>query len=250
MNQKKVKKQINKINSFFDSIIADEEVSKIEKDLLLNYVRKLYETILDEPTASKNRSEKKSSAPAPEKKQTTKQDAPTITAEPTASEPVVTERKPFERVKKEITTPTSTEPIAIQQEETIVAEPIVQETIIQVPSTTTSNTLNVPDELSDNMQAIFLQSRGSELSDRLSNLPIKDLTKSMGINERVLTINELFGGDSNKLNSVLQDLNGLSSYDQAKAYLLENVAHEHNWDTADKYKKAIKFVKLVQRRYS
>ena len=47
MNHKKIKKQINKINSFFESITADDEISKIEKNLLLSYISKLYESILD-----------------------------------------------------------------------------------------------------------------------------------------------------------------------------------------------------------
>ena len=47
MNHKKIKKQINKINSFFESITTDDEISKIEKNLLLSYISKLYESILD-----------------------------------------------------------------------------------------------------------------------------------------------------------------------------------------------------------
>lgn len=232
MNHKKVKKQINKINSFFDSITADEEISQIEKDLLLSYVRKLYESILssEEATAPKPKKVSKQSV----SKKTTKR----ITR--VAPEPVVEtviERKPFERepevitVEEPTTVAPAAAPIASQPEVAIVdAEPAPV--------------------LSENMEMIFTKPSSKEISDKLSNLPIKDLTKSMGINERMFTVKELFGGDQKLFTSVMKHLNGLDDFDEAKSYLIQGVASEMKWDDANKYKKAVNFVKLVQRRYS
>ncbi len=98
-------------------------------------------------------------------------------------------------------------------------------------------------------EELFEQPEARELSDRLSSLPIRDLHKSMGLNERVFTINELFGGDQNAFNLTLDMLNSFSNFEQAKAYLSENIADQYNWASKRKRAKAKSFVKLVRRRY-
>jgi len=242
MNHKKVKKQINKINSFFDSITADEEVSKIEKDLLLSYVRKLYEAIADNEVAQSNKSAKSvANIPSPS---TQTAEIKEETVEEVIETPTIIERKPFEKTAMVQETPDVTE----------VPKPAkaVKEVIQAVtPSNPVAEVIDIPSlELSENMISIFEQASGNEISDRLGNLPIKDLTKSMGINERMFTVKELFGGDQEKFKSVLNDLNGFKNFEEAKSYLIEGVASELNWDESSKYKKALNFVKLVQRRYS
>ena len=48
MGFKRVSKLIEKINVLHDSLLSiDEEMSSIEKDLLLNYIRQLYEQVLE-----------------------------------------------------------------------------------------------------------------------------------------------------------------------------------------------------------
>lgn len=91
---------------------------------------------------------------------------------------------------------------------------------------------------------------GKELSERLSQTPIADIKKAMGINERVLTLNELFGGDQAAFDETLTALNGFSSYDQAKNYLASTAAPKFNWTEKEKKKKAQAFAKLVWRRYA
>lgn len=245
MNHKKVKKQINKINSFYESITADDEVSKIEKDLLLSYIRKLYEAVTDE--------NKDSVKPEKQVKRTAPKVVESVKAEPQVAEkiveevvkpPVVVERKPFEKA--------APVEVAAPVEEVAKVAPTAQ--VSQAASAsneqvvTAANTIK--EDLSENMINIFEQASGNELSDKLGSLPIKDLTKSMGINERMFTVKELFGGDQNLMNTVLSDLNGMSNFEEAKSYLISGVAKDLEWDSASTYKKAINFVKLVQRRYS
>lgn len=237
MNHKKIKKQIKKINSFFESITADDEISKIEKNLLLNYISKLYESVLDydeniAPKPVKSQKPKKEASSPVQKKQDEPIPAPV--------------RKPFERAE---TIEPAVETIPVQQvvEKVIEAEPI-KETIIESVPAEIIETSKI--ELSGKMASIFEHTGGNELSDRLGNLPIKDLTKAMGINERMFTIKELFGGDQEKFKTVMSTINSLSGYEEAKEYLLNGVATELEWDSEENYKKADKFVKLVQRRFS
>lgn len=243
MNHKKVKKQINKINSFFDSITADDEISKIEKDLLLSYIRKLYETVIDE--ASPSPSEKTTHHEKPIKTETSDlaAQAKVEAVEEVIEAPVIIERKPFEKAIVAETPKVTAEKLA--------PAPTAEALQAVSPSSTVAEVIDVaPQDLSDNMIFIFEQDSGNEISDRLGNLPIKDLTKSMGINERMFTVKELFGGDQELMKKVLNDLNGMKNFEDAKSYLIGGVAKDLEWDSSSKYKKASNFVKLVQRRYS
>lgn len=240
MNHKKIKKQIKKINSFFESITDDDEISKIEKDLLLSYIRKLYESVLDHDdyVVAKPLKEAKPSKPAPVKKK-----APAA----------VSKRKPFERTEMVETIVEEVKSTLPAQEEVVkeavtAKAPAVPEKTTKAHASVGLETSKV--EMSDKMASIFEKSGVTEISDRLGNLPLKDLTKAMGINERMFTIKELFGGNQDKFKTVMSDINKLSGYDEAKEYLISGIATELEWDSESNYKKADKFVKLVQRRFS
>ncbi|MCB0643443.1 MAG: hypothetical protein KDC44_17455, partial [Phaeodactylibacter sp.] len=105
-------------------------------------------------------------------------------------------------------------------------------------------------EIPEDVEELFESSKAKELSEKLGELPIPDLTKAMGLNEKIFTINELFDGDQNKFNSVLQVLNGLHTYEQAKEYLVSEVVDTFDWTDKSKKKKAKNFIKLIRRRYN
>lgn len=106
--------------------------------------------------------------------------------------------------------------------------------------------LQIPEELLE----LFDINVSAELSDRLANAPIADLTKAMGINEKMFTVKELFGGNQDEMNNILSALNGLNQFDEAKEVLMHSVAQKYNWTNSDKIKKAKNFIKLVKRRYN
>ena len=54
-------------------------------------------------------------------------------------------------------------------------------------------------KVSEELEDLFEFKQAKDLSERLSQSPIKDLTKAMGINERFLTTNELFDGNGDAL---------------------------------------------------
>jgi len=47
----------------------------------------------------------------------------------------------------------------------------------------------------------------------------------------------------------MASLNKLDSLEQARDYLVTNVAIDQNWASKDKIKKVANFVKLISRRY-
>jgi len=89
----------------------------------------------------------------------------------------------------------------------------------------------------------------SDLSEKLELVPIKDLRAGMGLNEKILAQNELFGGNRDIFEQVLNDLNQCSGMEAARHYLVQNVIRKFGWDQPDKLRFVESFLKLVQRRH-
>jgi hypothetical protein len=89
-----------------------------------------------------------------------------------------------------------------------------------------------------------------ELLEIRSQMPIKDLTKVMLSREKRSTIKDLFGGDDKAFDATLKTLNTFKSYNQAKAYLSDNIAAKYAWLDKSRKDKASDFIILVRRRYN
>lgn len=141
-------------------------------------------------------------------------------------------------------------PIVIEEDEIIEDEIVEEELVVEeeVPEIK-EEIAPVTPEYDEELLALFEDATGNELSDRLSQLPLKDLTKAMSINERIFTIKELFGNDKEEYQNMMTALNGLGSFEEAKQILLGSVATKYKWGSKGKMKKAIGFIKTVRRRY-
>lgn len=89
-----------------------------------------------------------------------------------------------------------------------------------------------------------------ELSEKLSELPIPDLRKAIGLNDKLLLTRELFGEDNSAFDKAIDTLNGFSNMDQAKAFLLDHCVMRYRWTEKKRLEIAKKFIKLVRRRYT
>lgn len=238
MNLDKVEKQLRKISNMVASLKEDDQVSAIERDLLLSYTRSLYEKMLGDEGATP-----KSENPAI----IVEQPSPARQAKPTQSSRPMME----EIVKEEIDQPVMPVEEVKPPVENIVPAVTATPQSVSNGSAATATTVVVEEEdMPQSMKEIFSESRINELSDKLSHSPIKDLSKSMGINEKIFTIQELFGGDSNLFTTTMSRLNQFENFNDAKSYLVKGVAKDQRWDEGDKQKKAINFIKLVQRRFA
>lgn len=84
------------------------------------------------------------------------------------------------------------------------------------------------------------------LAARLQRKPINDLTTAIGINDKFLLLNELFGGSMERYNKCIRALNNFSTLLGAKTYM-EEMQVEFQWDCqSDAYKK---LDDLVERRF-
>lgn len=229
MNINKIEKLHRKIGQLIQSIREDDAPSAIEKDLLKSYIRNMYEHVLfDKKKDHSGSTEYKTSEVVNQRKEEVKQE--------------VVENSSFsldQVVKEEVVSQSIPEPAPIPVTPPPTPQ-VVEEVVAAIPK------VEIPDELDE----LFAHADVSELSDRLSRTPIDDLTRCMGINEKIFTMNELFGGDSSLFNNTMSDLNNLDSLDQAKDYLVEKVALEQGWADPGKIKKADKFIKLISRKYN
>ncbi|WP_235296470.1 hypothetical protein [Portibacter marinus] len=226
MGLKRVSKLIEKINVLHDSLLSiDEEISSIEKDLLLNYIRQLYEQVLE------------------------------IGAEDDRHiEPVKLAKEVIDLPEKEdvVIHPAVEEIADIPTEDTFKVAP---QTMPKIHQMDTKSEVEVLDEpitmkgINEELVAMFEMKEAKDVSEKLRSTPIKDLNTAMGINDRFLTVNELFGGDANAFKSCVDHINQMESYEEAKSYLLSDVAQKYDWSAAERLKKAAGFITLVQRRF-
>ncbi len=250
MNIDKAKILLDKINVLMRSIaVAPDQVAEIEKDLMKNYIRQLYESVLEEDGVVV----KTPSKPLPTKKKPTPK--PVViepVAEPEivpvqAAEPVV--------VPTPVPAPKPTPPPPPPVPEPVIEMEVVEPTPAPAPTPKpkpASKPVFVPTSTGVNpdLEEIFNLPNATDLGEKLSQSNIKDLTKAFSINDKILTIKELFGGDNALFQDTLKALNKMSSFDEAKNYLMANVASKNNWDKASKQKKAKVFAKLIKRRFN
>lgn len=90
---------------------------------------------------------------------------------------------------------------------------------------------------------------GKELASHLSNLPVKDLNDALGLNEKVLLMNELFDGVNEKFYQTLEKINQMPDFDTAKQYLNQEVVGVYGWMSSEKISRAKQFIKLVRRKF-
>lgn len=120
--------------------------------------------------------------------------------------------------------------------------------VIKVNSKTESkpSAVNTPaDEVND----LFLFNEAKELLDKLRTTPIADITKAFNLNERLMYSKELFSNNQAEMNLILQKINQLSSFDEAKKLLIDEVIYKYGWTENNKKKLAKEVIQVIKRRY-
>ncbi|MEL6923906.1 MAG: hypothetical protein AAFO94_07645 [Bacteroidota bacterium] len=243
MDLQKAKILLEKINALHKSMSMDaNNVAAIEKDLMLNYLQQLYACYLSEnkPTTH-NAPERKftRSTPTPTPKTSSRPAPPSVpkvervVETPPPPPPVEAKAKPVERPSTPPPPPVAKEVPAAKKEKVVKTERPVVATVSAGES-----------------DGLFEHTAAKELSEKLSAMPIKDLSKAMGLNEKLLTINNLFDGDNTVFNETMSALNGLSNFAEAKTFLQNHVIGKYDWTNKAKKTKAKEFIKLIRRRYN
>lgn len=244
MNLEKTSIILKKINRLHDLINAIGEASSTETDLLKAYVIDLYEAVAMSDIAEvkdlereemEKKLKKQKKVEKKIKKKVLKKETEKVeeAIEETEEEE---EEEMIEEIEAEVKEAIKIAAEVEEEEERVIAK--------------APKLKKVKSEYSSELIELFDLHESSELSDKLANAPIKDLTKAMGINERIFTVNELFGGKQDEMTNILSALNGLDTFGEAKTVLMDSVAQKYNWTEGSKLKKAKNFIKLVKRRFN
>ena len=252
MNLTKAKILLDKINRLYTSMSLDEDnVATIEKDLMRDYVKQLYEAFLQEnsvaavPAKPKKVRPRPTYTPAPAPVVRKKVEVVTPPPPPPVVEEVTVPVIKAAPVSKVVPPPPPPKVVATPPPPPPVVESTPAPVAVQKPRKVTPTTVVDP-EHADLFQ---VSTDAKELSEKLGQTRINDLNNAMGLNERIFTVNELFGADNSLYRNVIRDLNGLNSFEEATAYLSTNIAEKFNWTHKNKRNKAKNFIKLVRRRY-
>ena len=92
------------------------------------------------------------------------------------------------------------------------------------------------------------QSGTSRIAESMKHQPIRDLRTAIGINERFIFTQFLFGNNAEQFSRTLDHLNNFSSWEEAKGYLDAEVVPKYGWNSSLNTVRT--FVELVARRYS
>lgn len=87
------------------------------------------------------------------------------------------------------------------------------------------------------------EKQGVFLSDLLEKKNLSDFRKAFSLNDRFRFRRELFGGDEEKMNKAITDLNDIHSYEESVTYL----NNELKWNIEDEA--VADFIKLLEKRF-
>ena len=233
-------------------------ISSIDKDLILEKIRKVYETVLSNKAVSKTTEIITKSKPQvpiikPVKKE--------VVAEPVKPVENVNDslidfsEKPAEKIESTVNEKKQTNaiptlfevepivsPTAIKEEDTIPVKKEKTETLKQNPSSKTISD-HYRESKSQTVSDLMSKFNTNDISNKQNLKPIKNLKSAISINDRIMFTNELFDNDPDFYNEVIEKINGMNDLNEALEYL----GIEINID--DDSEAVKKFIELVHRRF-
>jgi hypothetical protein len=99
------------------------------------------------------------------------------------------------------------------------------------PATLFENATDRPHQPEETLLDRLSRSKDEKtLADKFSSLPVSDLKKSIGINEKFKFINELFGNDTEEYNRFIEKLNSCTSSEEATRLVNDEYAIRWGWN--------------------
>ena len=110
------------------------------------------------------------------------------------------------------------------------------------------------DETPDNQSTekyyeLFVSWQKEAKNDPLSNTKIDSITGSLGLNDKIRVINDLFHADKSLFQSAIEQIESVESGDEARKILSE-IAVKNNWEKVDDFELIEEFARLVNRKFA
>jgi hypothetical protein len=231
MAQSPADRLISRITALHKSLQLDDggKLSTMERDLMLGYLREIYEIY-----ATHQEGKPYTPPPAPSPPPVRPQPIAAPAPRPAPAPAVVP--TPAPPVAPVVTPPP---PVAPTPPQVVVAPPPpTPQPVTPQPAT--------PQPASGDLRALFVD---DATAGRFGRQSLADLTRALTINNRVLFSRDLFGDDNDLLNTSMRTLNIAGSFSVAQP-TLESIASRFNWTEEDKIETAKEFIELVRRRYA
>ena len=245
MNLTKAQRLLIKIQAFLENGNGNE-LSRLENDLLKSYIIQLYEAVTSDEKEHVPDLPKFVETHAP--KVHFVEPPPVHVPEPPKMEPfryvppdpIVAKIK---EIPVEITTPVA-EPIVMTPKPVHfpIAEPVIETTPAYKP-------IPLPTNEVEAIEKLFALPVNKDMPSRFSHVPIDSIESAMGLNERIFTLNDLFGGNKGLFDATCTQLNALSSFSEAKTLLINGPARQFKWSDPERLKMAEEFIRILVRRY-
>lgn len=234
MHANKSLKLLKKINSVFHTLMEDPtSVSALEKELLKSYIVQFYDAVTDSEVEQL----------APQKKIKITKDVKSVNQEQAA---------PVHPAPDASGPASSASPVSNDEKEAEVTPTISTATILSEEASVSTNkpeeAQNQSSQETDLLAPIFEEVYQSRSTSHIGERLISDMKKSMGLNDKLLFANVLFGGNQSLLLESLDELNKVSDLAEAKVYL-NALAKEHDWTHKGKQSSVSKFISLVVRKF-
>lgn len=229
MPQSPADRLINRITALHRSLQLDDggKLSTMERDLMLGYLRELYEIYASHQEGKPYAPPPVAPVPAPAKPV----EVPTPPKPAPVPAPPVVNTPPPPPVAPPPVTPPPVAPI-----------PVAPPPVAPPPAAAAAPTLSAS---SPAVRALFVDDAPAS---RFGRQPLSDLAKGLTINTRILFTRDLFGGDGDLLNTSVNTLNSIGSFAAAQS-VMENLARRFEWQEEGKVETAREFIELVRRRY-
>jgi hypothetical protein len=244
MNAAELAKMIETLKEL-EGKLKNINLSAIEKDLLLEKIRNLYEAAIT-ITAATVTPEVKQEIPV-----TREEEKPAITVTQTTT----TEPKPAESVAAK-TAPEPVEeiiPVAVKEEE---KKEIIKEEPVITPSkkqdkkdkSEKTNAGTLSDRFIVNHHSTVGEMMNSmrsknDLTSQLRQKPVSNLKNAISINDRIMFARELFKGDNDLFHNTVDEINKLKQLDEAMELISDRMEMDPKNPAVEK------FMELLYRRF-
>lgn len=224
--------------------LDDEAVSTIERDLMLDHLRKLYDIYLNISVEKGKKTVTGAAGGPPSPPPPEVVSRPPVPPPPAPVPPpppvVIPPPPPVVTVPPRPTAPPPPPPVPQPR-------PAPQPAAAPAPPAATTRPAGIS-SIPSSLSPLFEYRPSRELADKLGEQRVEDLSRALTINERQLYAHELFGKDHQGMLEVIGKLNQMRELDDA-LQLLVSLANRYNWVEDERMDIAKDFIRLVRRKF-
>jgi hypothetical protein len=117
-------------------------------------------------------------------------------------------------------------------------------------NTKATDTIEVKTSESEKVLSINerLKQERETVADRIKQQQAEDVLGNINLNDRILYVSRLFGGDAEAFSATVHRLQTMPSYEAARNFLIEEVSDQYNW--VEEEKVSNQFFDLVMKKFN